>query len=84
MQTLQGELKEQLQYILEIYLNPDSWQPLCECDLGTDSENEIDIVEPEIDQNEDQSDVGVETDGENFLYSYRRAYSIDGKKCFEL
>lgn len=66
-----------MQYILEIYLSPQNWQPLCECDLGTDSENEIDVIEPEIDQNETLQ--YSEANGEQFLYNYRMAYSFDGK-----
>ncbi|GLV31196.1 hypothetical protein CBL_12271 [Carabus blaptoides fortunei] len=76
LEKLDGEMKEQMQYILEIYLNPQNWQPLCECDLGTDSENEIDVIEPEIDQNESLQ--YSEANGEQFLYNYRMAYSFDG------
>lgn len=75
-QTTEPEMQEQLHCILKIYNDPSGWQPMCDCDLGVEIENEIDLFEPELDEDDKFSTSGLS--GEQLLYNYRLLFPING------
>lgn len=71
-------MQEQLRCILKIYYDPTNWQPMCDCDLGVEIENEIDLLEPELDTDDKFYTSGLS--GEQLLYNYRLLFPLNGSQ----
>lgn len=71
-------MQEQLRCILKIYHDPTNWQPMCDCDLGVEIENEIDLFEPELDA--DDKFYTNALSGEQLLYNFRLLFPINGSQ----
>ncbi|KAF2896280.1 hypothetical protein ILUMI_09894 [Ignelater luminosus] len=73
-----GEIQRQLQFILKLHWEGNEDKG-CQCDSSIEPEYEVDLLEPELD-NDDS--IKTEPSGEDFLTNYKLLFSVYGSQVY--